>query len=703
MPTDAEQLIEFVRAALEGYAEPLRKQVAAGLLRSRNPIPPDELTERLLATLSNPPVVDRRLKDLSAAARRLLALLGLTRRTRWKIGHLLTTLAAVGHAEGITPVREVFDAGLLFPVRPEGSPLLDTFESWLGMSGVEQAEVFTHPLVSVRARVEKFDLPDLGEANARTSSGQADGLEWLLRIAGVVQLTGETPFRRTQAGALFKRDLTRLQTSDLLSAATADFRPAAPDLGVLATCWAIESGALVAAGDEWRLAPPADPPGSLYAALTSLVGGLFGVEHWDPLHGGITPVTGLSSLPSATAAVLLLLANAGGWVPAERIAEWLWAHHPSWSGVLPKEAHGNRGVGWVETLLAAVLFPLRLVEVCTEGGFSARLTDLGQHLFADGPKPADPPDFPQTLLVQPNAEVVAYRQGLTPGLIASLTRFAKWKGFGAACMLELTPEQTYRGLEGGLTLAEMVQVLNRHGSRPVPPAVADLLQRWANKRERIVVYAAATVVEFATPADLDAALARGLVAVRVTDRLGLCPNGADPDFKYLRLIGNREYDARPVRCVTVGDDGVTLGVDATQSDLLLEPELTKLADPSADGAGPRRWTVGPASVRRAMQTGLTAPDLEAWFVARTGGPMPPAVRLFVQAPALPPSLASRRLVMQLPTEAAADGVMRWAITRKLVDDRLGPTAIVIDEANLRGLVEVLAEIGLRVEMDGVGG
>ena len=38
----------------------------------------------------------------------------------------------------------------------------------------------------------------------------------------------------------------------------------------------------------------------------------------------------------------------------------------------------------------------------------------------------------------------------------SLTRFAKWKGFGAACTLELTAEQTYRGLESGLTLAGMV-------------------------------------------------------------------------------------------------------------------------------------------------------------------------------------------------------------------------------------------------------
>lgn len=698
MPTDAEQPIDSVRAAIDGYSEPLRRAVAAGLLKPRNPIPIEELTDRLLATLGNPPVVDRRLKDLPPAARKLLALLGLTRRPAWKVGHLLTALAALGHADGIAPVKAAFDAGLLFPRRPAGSPELSDFESWLGAAGVLDAEVFAHPLVAARARSERFDLPDLSDNRDHHPAGHADGLEWLLRIAAVVQLAGELPFRRTQAGALFKRDLTRLQTSDLLSAATSDVRPAAPDLGVLATCWAVETGALVADGEEWRATSTEDAIGPLSQMLPALASGLFGVEHWDPLLGGVTPANGLSPLPSAAAAVLLLLANASGWVPAEGIAEWMWAHHPSWSGALPKDAQGTRGTGWVEGLLAGVLFPLRLVEVATDTGLSARLTDLGHHLFADGPKPADPPDFPQTLLVQPNAEVIAYRQGLTPGLIAALTRFARWKGFGAACMLELTAEHTYRGLENGLTLAGIIQTLNRHSSRPVPPAVADLLQRWANKRERIVVYSSATLVEFTSPADLDAALARGVVAVRVTDRIGLCPSGADPDFKHLRLMANREFDARPARCVNVGDDGVTLTVDPTQSDLLLEPEIAKLADPLTDGPGPRRWTVTPISVSRVVNNGQTITDLESWFAARTGGTLPPAVRLFSQAATLPPSLASRRLVVQLPNEAAADGVMQWPVTRKLIDDRLGPTVVAVDEMNLSTLVDTLADIGLRVEV-----
>lgn len=696
MPTDAEQPIALVRAALDGYSEAVRRQVAASLLKPRNPIPVDELSDRILTTLANPPVVDRRLKDLSPAARKLLALLGLTRRPSWKVGHLLTTLAVVGHADGVAPLKEAFDAGLLYPRRAAGAPALDAFEEWLGSAGVLEAAVFAHPLVASRARTEPFDLPDLGDGEDHPPAGQPDGMEWPLRIAAVVQLAGEMPFRRTQAGVLFKRDLTRLQTSELLAGPTADVRPGAPDLGVLATVWAVATGDLVADCEEWRAAH-SEPPASLLQAITHLTAGLFGLEHWDPLLGGVAYSNGLSPLPSATAGLLLLLAGSRRWVSASAAAEWLWAHHPSWSGTLSKEAQKDRGAAWVATLFASVLFPLRLVDVSADG-LAVRLSDLGRHMFADGPKPSDPPEFPQTLLVQPNAEIIAYRQGLTPTLVASLTRFARWKGFGAACTLELTAEQTYRGLESGLTVAGIIQTLNRHGSRPVPPAVADLLQRWANKRERIVAYAAATLVEFQSAADLDAALARGVVAVRVTDRVGLCPNGADPDFKNLRLVGNREFDARPVRCVSVAEDGVTLTVDAAQSDLLLEPEIARLADPIPDGTGSRKYALTPGSVARAVQGGWSPPELDAWFSARTGGPLPPAARLFTQAAALPPSLASRRLVVQLPNEAATDGLMQWPVTRKLVEERLGPTAVAVDDANLDALVMTLAEIGLRVEV-----
>ena len=187
--------------------------------------------------------------------------------------------------------------------------------------------------------------------------------------------------------------------------------------------------------------------------------------------------------------------RARSWVEPASIAAWLWTHHPSWAGAIPQSDTENRGTTWVINWL----FGVALSASTSRGSGRASPAVCVRSAFARaGTAPHPIPAFPQTLLIQPNAEILAYRQGLTPGLIAALSRFARWKRLGPACTLELTAEQTYRGLESGLTLPMMMQTLARHSSRPIPPAVADLLQRWASKRERITVFTSAVLVEFAT-------------------------------------------------------------------------------------------------------------------------------------------------------------------------------------------------------------
>ncbi len=113
------------------------------------------------------------------------------------------------------------------------------------------------------------------------------------------------------------------------------------------------------------------------------------------------------------------------------------------------------------------------------------------------------------MLVQPNLEILAYRQGLTPALIGTLTRFATWKGLGAACTLQLEPHSVYRALEAGETFSSLVETLERHGMKAVPTPVLESLRTWSNKRDRISVYPAAALFEFPGPAELADALAAG--------------------------------------------------------------------------------------------------------------------------------------------------------------------------------------------------
>jgi hypothetical protein len=697
-PTDPDWSL-LCREALGRYAEPLLRTVADKLLRPRTRLPADELLEKAAATLTNPPVIDRRVKDQAAPARKLMALIGLSRQPRWKVGHLITLLAALDHHDGFAPVQALLESGLLFPEHEPHAPPIDDFTAWYGRAGTNAAVVFAHPGVAVRARGEALGLPELADPD-RDAGGPprlADGLEWPLRLAAAWQQVHADPVRLTQGNTLFKRDLQRLQADPVLAAAPVEQLAPVADPGVLALFWAKAAGLLVERDGTLEASPfPTTWDGPLGPLAAELLTAQPLIDAWDPLAGYAPTEEGLSPTPTVGLLALLL---ARAFVAPEAVAEWMWSHHPSWAGAVPADAAADKGAAWVRGFLFGVAYPLGVVEVVGRAGDElVRLSPLGRHLlFGEKDDQPAPPAFPQTLLVQPNAEVLAYRQGLTPGLIAALSRFARWKGIGPACTLELTPEQTYRGLESGLTLPMIVQTLNRHGTRPVPPGVADLLQRWASKRERITVFASAVLVEFQTPAELDAAVARGVVTLRLTDRIGMTADGGEPSLSQLRIIGNREYESKPQKCLAPADDGVTLTVDTPQADLLLEAEIGQFAEPlPIEGSGARRFRLTPATLRRAADAGRSLADIDAWFTDRTGAPLSPAGRLLLLGAQWPPAQAARLLVVRLPTAEVADGVAQWPGTRALVAERLGPLAVVVAEENFDALKAALAEVGVRV-------
>lgn len=697
-PTPDIDWSERCRDALTGYAEALLRTVADKLIRPRSKLPTEELIEKSVAMITNAPVIDRRIKEQSPAARKLLAFVGISRQPRWKVGHLLTLLSALDHNDGFAPVQALLETGLLFPERDPHGPPVEDFATWFGLAGTHNAVVFAHPVVAARARGEDLGLPDLtredenDESTALAPARQADGLEWPLRLAAVWQQVNTDPVRLTQGNTLFKRDLLRLQGDAVLAAPPVDQVAPIADSGVLALLWARAADLLTERdGALEARAFPSTWDGPLAPLLAEFVQAMPLVEPWDPVAGYAPTENGLSPTPTAGLLALLL---ARDFVAPGAVAEWLWSHHPSWAGVIPPESTSDKGSGWVRGYLLGVAYPLGIVEI---SGELVRLSALGRHLLFGDPEPPAQPTFPQTLMVQPNAEILAYRQGLTPSLIASLTRFAAWKGIGPACTLELTPEQTYRGLESGLTLPMIVQTLNRHGTRPVPAGVADLLQRWASKRERITCFASAVLVEFSTPAELDAAVARGVVALRLTDRIGMTADGREPSLSNLRLVGNRDYESKPQKCLAVGDDGVTLTVDVPQADLLLEAELKQLAEPlPVEQNGAQRFRLTPGSLRRALDSGRTLAELDSWFAERSGAPLSAAGRLLFLGSQLPSPRAERLLVVRVPTADIADGLMQWPGTRALIAERLGPLAVSVSEDEFDAFRAALKEVGVFV-------
>jgi hypothetical protein len=692
---DPQTWTDRVRAALARYSEPLFRSSTGSLVKPRIGQSIEELLDRVCDAQTNAPVIDRRLRELPAGSQALVRLVGLTRLPVWKAGHLIALTAAAGHLDGFAPVEELLRAGIAFPADTDGSTIAD-FPSWLGRTGMLAAPVFVHPAVLARAR----GLVAAPAAKPRGAAVTTDGLEWPLRLAAAWQRSRAAAVKTTMSKTLFKRDLARFQSDDLLGSPFADLAVTVPDAGVLAFEWAAAAG-LFRPGNNEFVAEPAIPgwSDSVWQTLATLFSRFFAVETWDPRKGYAPAEGGLNPTPTAALMILDQLARTPGTaLTAAELAEPLWEFHPSWPSALSREDARTHGVDWIEAFLASVAFPLRVVELPPGEPRSFRLSEFGRHLLCGEPEPPAPPSFPQTLTVQPNAEMIVYRQGLTPLLIAELSRFAAWKQFGPACTLELTADETYRGLESGLTLAVMKQTLDRHAMRPLPANVADLLRRWADKRERVTVYPSATLVEFLHPAELDLALSRGLVAIKLTDRIGLTADGRDPDFKALRLIGNREYDARPVKCVSVAADGLTLTVDAGQADLLLEAEIGRIAEAiPMNGSAHRQFRMTPASLRAANGRGMNLESLDRWLTTRAGEPLSPAGRLFITVAPSPAPRATTCRVVRLPTSEFADGLQQWPETAGLVRERLGPTAVVVNAEDVPALRALLESLGIGLE------
>jgi hypothetical protein len=735
---------EHLRRTLELYDESLLRQVAARLFRPRSQWPAEELIERSLATLDNPAVVDRRLQDLEASGRQLLACLGRSRQPRWRLGNLVELLTALGEKDGLQAVFQLFETGLLYPDLqpvtcsspaditrpPAGSRRLKSFEQWLGQASATGFWVFTHPGILERALHVEVELPNLATTtNVEGMVHEADGLDWLLRLAALWQQMQGGPMRRTQAGELFKRDLDRLRGDPLLAAPFADGLVGVLDPALFALALAQCEGVIQSEAGELRAGRwPAAWETGLPEAIGSLWAALPLVEGWRPADGWCSGGELGNPYASAYLLSLLLLARlpAGAWARCRDIEKWIFAQHPFWK---VEEARPSLYRSWVPSFLLGLVYSWRLVqatrlpcrtgtvletgpakprqksaasrdengaEEATEADWLVRLSPLGRWVLESGQTPSTPA-YAQTLLVQPNLEIVVYRQGLTPTLIGRLSQLATWKSLGAACTLQLDAAATYRALESGLRFDTIVQTLEQHGLRSLPTAVVESLRTWAEKRERITVYASATLFEFATAEEQNEALARGLPGIRVSDRLVVVPREEDVDFRHFRLVGTRDYGLPPEKCIDLDPDGITLAVDLARSDLLLETEIQRFAHrldgPGVDGR--RRYRLTLDALASLGNNGAGHDELDEWFLHRTGQPLSPAARLLLDGKHAPPVTVQPHLVLKVATPGLADGLLQWPGTRNLIRERLGPTALVVAQEDLDELVERLKVLGVQ--------
>jgi hypothetical protein len=116
--------------------------------------------------------------------------------------------------------------------------------------------------------------------------------------------------------------------------------------------------------------------------------------------------------------------------------------------------------------------------------------------------------------------------------------------------------------------------------------------------------------------------------------------------------------------------------------------------------GKRQYRLTPASLAQARSAGMTLPVLETWFQQRTGQTVSAAARLLLTGAQVGPPSLRRHLVLHVEAAEIADGLMQWPVTRELIAERLGPTALAVADEDAAELRKRLAELGVAVKQEG---
>jgi hypothetical protein len=698
--------------------------------------------DEIVDYLDSPSAVEALLRRLDIGSRLALCLFALTETTSHSFAGLTHALGMLG-AEPTSAIVRLLELGLLvIEPNPELSPV-DDFQSVFLRVSPGRLRLRVHPSVANGIRTARPELAPPKVAGPVGQVRESDGLEPILRLGALWQRVGAEPLRQTIQGTLYKRDRDRIADDPVLLSPIADaLKPItrSPELWLELACRVglVEPDS---SGERILAAAPEFWTDNAVHLPQMIATKWLGLETWQELES--TPTGGTASLPALPylrIALLLWLSalDLTEWAALDDLAAQLSERLPAWdrlsfadeadasiaaqrTGAPPPGRVRNRirsdgsprGVSVLESVLLGAAYPLGLVRAGTEQGSGhtvVQLTPLARYVLALGPTPPPRATFEQFLFVQPNFEVIAYRQGLTPQLVGRLSRFAWWSQIGAALELKLTRESIVLGLDGELTPEAILQTLTLHSQRALPAGVTDAVTNWASRRERVTYYAAATLIEFGSSSERDLALANWPVTdlaapIAVAERFLLVEDEKTVPFDRLRLISSRDYRRPPEICVLVEPDGVTMTLDPSRSDLLVEAELARFAEvlssPQPEPAlmAPtvlRRFAVSAASLRRATNRGMTSPQLVEWYTRRTGGEIPPAVRLLLAARTsrVPILKAVRMLILNLPTAELLDGLLQHPTTSPWLGDRLGPTAVAIADDRLAPLQNALKDLGI---------
>jgi hypothetical protein len=411
------------------------------------------------------------------------------------------------------------------------------------------------------------------------------------------------------------------------------------------------------------------------------------------------------------------------WSPYEYYSDRDHLKFPPYPGVTLEDSRGRSrslvmGEDWdlVEGAFIRAVFqgPLTWLgllqcQIAPDGKSVFAITSLGaQVLELDGSAP--PPDLEQiashadALIVQPNFDVVVYAPEDRVELLYHIDRFAERVSVDRMAIYRLTNESVCAGLQLGLRIDDVLDLLEGSARTPLPQNVTFTLRDWARRFEEVHLIRNTWMIEAPDATTLDRWLEepkiRDAVERRISPTIALCGAVRPTNLPgILACLGAdvTVVDANaPLKPSGQANGCTGLWVPARDAHHYVRRSLARLAEfVEEDGRG-CLYEITPRSIERAVQAGMTASQILDVLDQIVYGALPRGLRVRVRGWAGDyGTVALGKVGIFVAPDPESFRELRGdpTLARDFIQT-ISPTAAIVDLNSLEALRRALAERGI---------
>ena len=305
--------------------------------------------------------------------------------------------------------------------------------------------------------------------------------------------------------------------------------------------------------------------------------------------------------------------------------------------------------GFIRAVLLGPLHWLGLVETRQEGHINQFRASPYLPLVNTGEAESGDRDLPSLsgkVIVQPNFEVIALAP-VSEGLLVKLDRFAERVKLEHIAQYRLTKASVTRAIQLGLSIEDILAVLQGGQGQAVAPTDVDIpqnvrysLAEWERQARRVELWPDAALIEVDDPALLDSLLAGE--ATRALFRRRLSPTLAEVVAPRLSALQAALWQRHYLPAITpapeqdalgeserrgargpqwqLRDDGLLRPLYAV-TDLYLAAEITRFTTHDEQTSWPR---ITPATIQRAIENELALNAIIRFLQTYCDGGIPPS-------------------------------------------------------------------------------